>query len=173
MAITGRPFGRGPRNRNAKDYDWTTVEDIPWTGPSRDLPSRRRQRWNVEARAWWEAVRQMPHCRFGPDQTGGLGSRPSAWKGVLRGEWNRPAELRLRSAKLGLTHENRLKLRIRYVEPLDEAAMPAADPAVVTRLDDRRKRLSGAPSCFNRAVVGWDVRSTHHGGVLAAAGSLR
>jgi hypothetical protein len=31
------------------------------------------------------------------------------------------------------------------VEPADESATSAADPAAVTRLDDRRKRLSGAP----------------------------
>jgi hypothetical protein len=51
----------------------------------------------------------------------------------------------LRPAKLGLTHEDSLKLRIQYVEPMDEAAMSAADPAAVTRLDDCRKRLSAAP----------------------------
>lgn len=146
MAITGRPPSEHPRNRNPKSYDWTTVENSPWTGASPDLPSRGRQRWHVETRAWWEAVRRMPHCRVWTE---------TDWRFALetarlveefwRGELNRAAELRLRSAKLGLTHEDRLKLRIRYVEPVDESATSAADPAAVTRLDERRKRLSGAP----------------------------
>ncbi|WP_156213126.1 hypothetical protein [Lentzea aerocolonigenes] len=145
MAITGRPPSENPRNRNAKSYDWTTVENVPWTGTSPDLPSRGRQRWHVETRAWWEAVRRMPHCRLWTD---------TDWRFAIetarlvddfwRGELNRAPELRLRSAKLGLTHEDRLKLRIRYVDPVDESATSAADPAAVTRLDERRKRLSGA-----------------------------
>ena len=64
MAITGRPPSDNPRNSNAKAYDWTTVENAPWTGASPDLPSRGRRRWHVETREWWEVVRRMPHCRL-------------------------------------------------------------------------------------------------------------
>lgn len=146
MAITGRPLSEHPRNRNAKCYDWTTVENTPWVGPSPDLPSRGRQRWHVETRAWWEAVRRMPHCRLWTETDWRFAIETARLvEEFWRGELNRAAELRLRSAKLGLTHEDRLKLRIRYAEPVDEAATSAADPAVVTRLDDRRARLSGAP----------------------------
>lgn len=147
MAITGRPPSANPRNRNAKAYDWTPVPNVPFDGPSPELPSRGRQRWHVETRAWWEAVRRMPHCALWTE---------TDWRFALetarlvddfwRGELNRAAELRLRSAKLGLTHEDRLKLRVRYVEPEDQAEGKAAfDPAAVTRLDERRKRLSGDP----------------------------
>jgi hypothetical protein len=145
VAITGRPPSANPRNRNAKTYDWSLVPNVPFDGPSPELPSRGRQRWHVETRAWWEAVRRMPHCRLWTE---------TDWRFALetarlvddfwRGELGRAAELRLRSAKLGLTHEDRLKIRVRYVEPEDQGEA-AVDPASVTRLDDRRKRLSGAP----------------------------
>ncbi|GLY51308.1 hypothetical protein [Lentzea sp. NBRC 102530] len=146
MAITGRPPSENPRNRNAKAYDWTTVENTPFTGRSPDLPSRGRQRWHVETRAWWDAVRRMPHCRLWTETDWRFAVETARLvEEFWRGELNRAAELRLRSAKLGLTHEDRLKLRIRYVEPQDDSATSAADPAGVARLDDRRKRLSGAP----------------------------
>ncbi|GHH42189.1 hypothetical protein GCM10017774_38090 [Lentzea cavernae] len=35
MAITGRPPSGTPRNRNAKGYDWTTVENTPWASTLR------------------------------------------------------------------------------------------------------------------------------------------
>lgn len=38
---------------------------------------------------------------------------------VWRWELKRAAELRLHSAKLAVTHEDRLELRIRYVKPRD------------------------------------------------------
>jgi len=96
--------------------------------------------------AWWEAVRRMPHCRLWTETDWRFAIETARLvEEFWRGELGRAAELRLRSAKLGLTHEDRLKLRIRYVEPVDESAASAADPAAVTRLDERRKRLSGAP----------------------------
>lgn len=147
MAITGRPPRANARNRNPRAYDWTTVPNLRFDGPSPELPSRGRQRWHVETRAWWEAVRRMPHCTLWTE---------TDWRFALetarlvddfwRGELGRAAELRLRSAKLGLTHEDRLKIRVRYVEPEDQDEGEAAvDPASVTRLDERRVRLSGAP----------------------------
>ncbi|WP_446692663.1 phage terminase small subunit [Saccharothrix mutabilis] len=147
MALAGRPPKSTSRNRNPKTYDWTSVPNVPFAGSSPDLPGRGRQRWHAETRAWWEAVRRMPHCVLWTE---------TDWRFALetarlveefwRGELNRAAELRLRSAKLGLTHEDRLKIRVRYVEPEDQAEDEAAvDSSSVTRLEDRRKRLSGAP----------------------------
>jgi len=52
--------------------------------------------------------------------------------------------LRLRAGKLGLTHEDRLKLRIRCTTSgADTDALAAQDPVAVTRLDERRRRLGG------------------------------
>lgn len=147
MAITGRQPSANPRNRNQRSYDWTDVPNEQFDGPSPDLPSRGRQRWHVETRGWWEAVRRMPHCRLWTDTDWRFALETALLvEDLWRGELNRAAELRLRSAKLGLTHEDRLKSRIRYVTPTDQnGEQSAVDPAAVTRLDDRRKRLSGVP----------------------------
>ena len=68
MALAGRPPSNNPRNRNAKTYDWSPVENTPYDGQSPDLPARNgRQRWHRETLAWWDAVRRMPHCRLWTD----------------------------------------------------------------------------------------------------------
>ncbi|MEV6830701.1 hypothetical protein [Amycolatopsis sp. NPDC051102] len=144
MAITGRPPSANPRNRNPKAYDWTTVEAAPFDGESPDLPPNGRKKWHPETVAWWDAVRQMPHCRLWTDTDWRFAIETAVLVDAFWcGEANRAAELRLRAAKLGLTHEDRLKLRIRYAAPDgDTDAPPAPDAAAVTRLDERRRRLS-------------------------------
>ncbi|MCK2239389.1 MULTISPECIES: hypothetical protein [unclassified Crossiella] len=145
MALTGRPPSENPRNRNAKTYEWTTVEATPYTGESPDLPENDDTPWHARTLAWWEAVRRMPHCRLWTE-----GDWLFALETVVLVEqyWSGnpkvAAELRLRYGKLGLTHEDRLKLRIRYTSPEQGQAAPV-DPAAVTRLADRRRRLGGAP----------------------------
>lgn len=145
MAITGRPPSAHPRNRNAKVYDWTSIEDTPYTGPSPELPAKGgRQRWHRQTRAWWDAVRRMPHCRLWTCGDWRFALETAVlveefWRGELRVA----AELRLRTAKLGLTHEDRLKLRIRYVSTDADPGGHAMDPAAVTRLQERRRRLLG------------------------------
>jgi hypothetical protein len=146
VAITGRPPSETSRNRNPKSYEWVPVENTPYAGRSPDLPSRGRQRWHPESVAWWEAVRHMPHCRLWTATDWRFALETAVLvEAFWRGNPKPAAELRLRSAKLGLTHEDRLKLRIRYVEQpgaeIDLGAM--VDPAAVTRLDERRRRLSG------------------------------
>lgn len=145
MAITGRPPSANSRNRNPKAYDWTTVDAVPFDGESPELPRNGRKKWHPETVAWWDAVRQMPHCRLWTDTDWRFAIETAVLVDAFwHGEANRAAELRLRAAKLGLTHEDRLKLRIRYASPGGEAdAPPAPDAAAVTRLDERRRRLSG------------------------------
>lgn len=144
MAITGRTPSANSLNRNQKVYDWTTVEATPFTGSSPDLPHRGRQKWHAETLAWWEAVRRMPHCRLWTDTDWRFALETAVLVDAFwRGDPKPAAELRLRSAKLGLTHEDRLKLRIRYVDPQAEDTAAFVDPAAVTRLDDRRRRLGG------------------------------
>lgn len=145
MAITGRPPSANSRNRNPKAYDWTTVDAAPFDGESPELPPNGRKKWHPETLSWWEAVRQMPHCRLWTDTDWRFAIETAVLVDAFwRGEANRAAELRLRAAKLGLTHEDRLKLRIRYTTPGGESdAPPAPDAAAVTRLDERRRRLSG------------------------------
>lgn len=143
MPLAGRPPSDNPRNRNVKTYEWAPVKNTPFAGPSPDLPAKSgRQRWHRETLAWWDAVRRMPHCRLWTE---------SDWRFAIetavlveefwRGELKVAAELRLRSAKLGLTHEDRLKLRIRYTTPDTDNAV-TEPPAAVARLDARRRRLT-------------------------------
>lgn len=147
MSITGRPPSDKARNRNQKSYDWSPVANEPYTGPSPDLPPKGgRQRWHRETLAWWDAVRHMPHCRLWTDTDWRFAIETAVLvEEFWRGEVARAAELRLRAAKLGLTHEDRLKQRIRYTDSTreDDEAIVAQAPAAVARLDARRRRLAG------------------------------
>ncbi|WP_018686522.1 hypothetical protein [Actinokineospora enzanensis] len=145
VPLAGRTPSANPRNRNAKTYDWTTVENTAYDGPSPELPAKGgRQRWHRETRAWWDAVRRMPHCRLWSDTDWRFAIETAVLvEAFWRDHPSVAAELRLRSAKLGLTHEDRLKLRIRYVDPDDGEQVSTQAPAAVARLDERRKRLAG------------------------------
>ncbi|MCK2237718.1 MULTISPECIES: hypothetical protein [unclassified Crossiella] len=145
MAITGRPPSERPRNRNAKVHDWTLVDAVPFAGPSPELPEL-DDGWHPQTLAWWGAVRSMPHCRLWTDTDWQFAIETALLSNEFwHGEPARAAELRLRAGKLGITHEDRLKLRIRYVDPPSKAPAVSAAPAEVTRLDERRRRLAGAP----------------------------
>ncbi|WP_146108318.1 hypothetical protein V5P93_000433 [Actinokineospora auranticolor] len=143
--MSGRTPSANPRNRNPRAYDWTTVENAAYEGHSPELPAKGgRQRWHRETRAWWEAVRAMPHCRLWTDTDWRFALETAVLvEAFWRDQPSVAAELRLRSAKLGLTHEDRLKLRIRYADPQDGDQVAAQAPAAVTRLDERRRRLAG------------------------------
>lgn len=145
MPLAGRPPSDNPRNRNPRSYEWSAIENEPFDGPSPDLPPKSaRQRWHRETTAWWEAVRRMPHCRLWTETDWRFAIETAVLvEEFWRGEVARAAELRLRSAKLGLTHEDRLKLRIRYTTPASEDQVVTETPAAVARLDERRRRLGG------------------------------
>ncbi|MGH3760263.1 hypothetical protein [Actinophytocola sp.] len=144
MALAGRPPSNNPRNRNPKTYDWSPIENTLYDGPSPDLPATiGRQPWHPQTVAWWEAVRRMPHCRLWTETDWRFAIETAVLVDEFwRGELARAAELRLRSAKLGLTHEDRLKQRIRYTNP--DGPVVAETPAAVARLDERRRRLGKA-----------------------------
>lgn len=150
MPLAGRPPSDNPRNRNAKTYEWSPVPNTPYDGPSPDLPPKGgRQRWHRETLAWWQAVRRMPHCRLWTATDWRFAIETAVLvEEFWRGEVARAAELRLRAAKLGLTHEDRLKLRIRYTHPAGDPddQVVTKTPAAVARLDARRKRLGGGAS---------------------------
>lgn len=150
MPVTGRKPKEGPkRNRNAPTYDWVEVEDAPFAGrvPVR-LPARRLLGDDMVpllsmTKAWWDAVRRMPHCSMWA---------LSDWHFALttalvadlafRGSAPAASELRQREKILGTTLDARRDLRIRYVEK--QAATAPAVSASVTNLTDRRDRLSSA-----------------------------
>lgn len=135
MALPGRrPTGKPTVDRNPRVHDWTEVPDVPFKGEK--LPARRPdgRAWPKETRRWWAAVSTMPHC---------VTWRDSDWSFALdtaliaarfhEGDDKAAAELRIREKTLGTTHESRMGLRFRYVDPA-----PAGPAAEVTHLADYR-----------------------------------
>lgn len=144
--------------------DWTEVPDLPYTGPSPDLPKRPRNRkWHVMVEQWWEQVREMPHCvLWRPvDWTFAVETaymKQAYWELCEIGEQTTTAavEIRRREDQMGTTLEALRKLRIRYTPtaegdsadvpdlPVEVVVQEHAEPGVatVTPLADRRARLT-------------------------------
>lgn len=153
MPISGaKPSGRPTVTRHKPTYDWTDVPDVPYAGARPTLPTTRMVMVKngetvvvpIEDRTfdWWEAVSTMPHCA--------LWSR-SDWAFALDtamvhassvyGSVTASAELRQREKILGTTLDARRDLRIRYIDPNQEATEQAT-PTAVAQLSDRRARLA-------------------------------
>jgi hypothetical protein len=138
------------RNPAAEGTEWRDVVDIPFDGPP--LGERPRSAeyaadkpgsgiavdWPQATLDWWEDVRTMPHAKlWSPAEwrTAHAAAETHArfiegWKGCATG-----SELRQREKQLGMTHDARRDLRIRYVpRPTD----PDTLPANVAVLDDFR-----------------------------------
>jgi hypothetical protein len=142
------------RNPQAEGTEWREVENVEHDGPALgprpvDLQTgAERPRhipldagWPEATLDWWEAVRTMPHAvlwtraewRTARDAAETHARFVEGWKGCSSG-----SELRQREKQLGMTHDARRDLRIRYVEPKAKPD-PAALPANVSRLDDFRE----------------------------------
>lgn len=167
MAHSGPP-GKGIKHGRTPNADWTEVVDVPYDGPSPDLPKPEgRRRWAVAVVEWWEDVRRMPHCvLWGPTdwrfaiETAYL--KAAFWNDYKDGEVKATlaTEIRRREDQLGTTREALRQLRIRYVDLADLAddeetdepgtalavveEQEQADPGVagVTPLASRRRRLT-------------------------------
>lgn len=166
MAVTGRKPKDGPkRNRVAAVHDWTTVVDEPYEGPRPKLPDARRIEWTDRelgrcsemqplqpiTYAWWDRVGAMPHCVLWSDADWQYAVTTAlVADAVFAGDVRLAGELRQRERVLGTTLDARRDLRIRYV-PAENIDQDDAKPTVaatsdtartVTRLDDRRRRLT-------------------------------
>lgn len=160
---------RGPAQKSVKhgrtaNADWTEVPDVPFPGPSPDLPRLpRRAKWHPMVEQWWEQVREMPHCRLWRpvDWTFALETafmKQTFWTDVeaQAATTSAAVEIRRREAQMGTTMEALRQLRIRYapvaggdadVDPDTTVVVqqhPAGDATVatVTPLADRRARLT-------------------------------
>jgi len=151
MAIPGKKPNERSVNRTQSKIDWTTVENVPYTGPVPELPESRTyinpkgevQEVPIERRTreWWEAVTKMPHCVLW---------QPSDWQFCLdtamvhasasHGSVTAMSELRQREKIMGTTVDARRDLRIQYVEPQILESVQAA----VISIDERRTRLLDA-----------------------------
>ncbi len=159
VPVSGRkPKEEGEkRNRVKPVHDWIVVTDEQFEGPVPvKLPSRRvlsspegpyEVAVHPMTRQWWRTVSRMPHAVLWT---------PADWQFALatalvaddfhHGRTTAAVELRQREKVLGTTVDARRDLRIRYVAPAeDEPIESPADgtKATVSKLADRRKRLSG------------------------------
>lgn len=164
MALRG-PAAKATKHGRTPTADWIDVQDVPYAGPSPDLPKLAgRRKWADLVVQWWEQVRSMPHCVLWTptDWQFALETalmKDQFWRDFADGEMKSTAatEIRRREAVLGTTGEALRQLRIRYV-PVGE--VPAQEPdlpvvvqeeqdtqaggsvATVTPIADRRARLS-------------------------------
>ncbi len=137
MALTGPPPSENKRRRNADTFAWVDVVSSPFDGSSPDLPDALDG--NVLVARWYEAIRSMPHCRLWT-ASDWMFAVSTAFVALDAFSGERPAafgELRQREAKMGVTLEDRMKLRIRYVPPEvgeGSARTPKASAAPKRRL---------------------------------------
>jgi hypothetical protein len=147
MPIVGRkpkPEGQA-RNRNKPTHDWIEVVDVPYAGERPDLPKKRaimtpfgpkEVALQPLTRRWWEAVSRMPHCaRWTPSDWMFAVATAIVADAAFCGGVGAATELRNRERKMGVTADDRVSLRIRYVEA---AGDDLERPADVVALDDYR-----------------------------------
>jgi hypothetical protein len=164
MAHRG-PAAKPNKHGRTPNADWTEVVDVPYEGPSPDLPKLpRRKKWHPMVEQWWEQVREMPHCALW---------RPSDWTFALETAFQKQAhwelcdtgeqtttaavEIRRREDQMGTTIEALRKLRIRYVGDggdsdygddsdrdiiVVEQEVAGGGDATVTQIASRRARLT-------------------------------
>lgn len=152
MALPGRlpkdvKLGRG------LSAEWTEVPNVPYTGPSPDLPELDGG-WYREVEHWWEITRRMPHCVLWSE----MDWQYALETAVMKQDWwrnfhsertvfaNKSTEIRRREDQMGTTMEARRKLRIRYIDPEPETneEAPKKLPAGgnVRDINSRRNRLT-------------------------------
>lgn len=143
--FVGRPAkdDDAKRNRMPTKNDWVDVADVPFDGPmlqrlNPDFP------WMPNTLAWWEAVRQMPHCALWGVQDWMFAAETALLVQTIHsGDGGLTAsimgQLTRRELEMGMTEPSRRQQRIRYVQPSTD---PVAAP--VARDAGRRTRLRSA-----------------------------
>lgn len=123
MAVSGakpKPPGEAIPRGQRPVFEWTEVEDIPFTGGP-DLPTLRYndEKWPSRCRAKWRAWRRMPHAKLWTEadwdfayDTIEVAARFYKGAGVTTA-----MELRQRENLMGTTMDARRDLRIRYIDP--------------------------------------------------------
>lgn len=145
MPMVGRkpkPAGQAI-NRNRPASDWTEVLNVPFDGPSPDLPEMRTAMTQFgpkdfpikqQTRDWWEVIRRMPHCLLWVDSDWQFAlTTAMVADAAFSGTISAANEMRIREKVLGTTVDFRRDLRIRYVD-----AQAGDQDADVVKLDDYR-----------------------------------
>jgi len=138
-------------NKPEPGTEWREVEDVPFLGapalPARDEGSTRADgrpigifadSWPAATTRWYRAISRMPHAVLWNESewefvfsTAETHARfTEGWRGCATG-----SELRMKEKLLGMTHDARRDLRIRYV-PAKTTTTELPDN--VTQLDDFR-----------------------------------
>lgn len=140
MAMTGPAPKENRRRRNVGPLDsaWVEVVNVPFTGP---VPIKAQRTDHPNAKQWLKVVSTVPHAVLWRDDDWSYIAETLRLKDAFeKGNLRLAQELRSRYSKLALTYEDRLKLRIRYVDPAPDEAAPVVK-ATVTPIDARRSRL--------------------------------
>jgi hypothetical protein len=95
-------------------------------------------RWPTATRRWWRAVSRLPHCARWTDADWQFAADTACLVAVFHaGDHRQAQEIRRRERIMGTTADARRDLRIRYVEPPDDAEH--ASPSVTAMADYRRE----------------------------------
>lgn len=140
MALPGPAPKENKRRRNINPLDaaWIEVPNQPYDGP---VPIKALRSDHPNTKQWLRIVATVPHARlWRADDWAYIAETLRLKDAFEKGNLKLAQELRSRYSKLGLTYEDRLKLRIRYVDPPPEET-PPEKPATVTAIDSRRSRL--------------------------------
>jgi hypothetical protein len=103
--------------------------------------------WHPQTLELWNSLRRNPLLKNEPN----LGWQFLVDTALLhhifwsKGRWEYASEIRLRLAKIGITPEDRMRLKIKVTTPTEDAKRPAqAGPGSVSDIASRRARLSGS-----------------------------
>lgn len=151
MGMAGRkPADRPTVTRHKPTVDWTEVPNVNYDGSCPELPLSRSvikegepMEIPIESRTrdWWSALIQMPHCILWQESDWAFAVDTAMVHAMANhGVVSAMAELRMREKVMGTTVDSRRDLRIRYVDPENQA--PELLP--VANIDDRRQRLLDA-----------------------------
>jgi hypothetical protein len=143
MGIPGPAPKENKRRRNIGPLDsaWVEVPNVPYAGP---VPIKAQRSDHPNAKQWLKVVSTVPHAKLWRDDDWAYIAETLRIKDAFeKGNLKLEQALRSRYSKLGLTYEDRLKLRIRYVDPVPEedATAEQKKPGTVTPIDTRRKRV--------------------------------
>lgn len=111
----------GQARHRVPTIGWTDVLDVPYTGPSPDLPPAVGG-WPEMTVEWWRIVRKMPHCVLWKDEDWDFAIQSAVLHARVYSDiMNAPAaiigEFRKREAAMGFGYDARQTLRIRYIKP--------------------------------------------------------
>jgi hypothetical protein len=102
--------------------------------------------WHPQTLELWDSLRRNPLLKNEPN----LGWQFLVDTALLhhifwsKGRWEYASEIRLRLAKIGITPEDRMRLKIKVTTPVDEVKRPTVSSENVSDIASRRARLSGS-----------------------------